>query len=107
MLENQRRGNFVRIYPTKNSDYYDCFLSGNKQIQQTVYYYLYSEVFPSFKNFSKQVFTLEKMEKAQRKSQVDSSKFHRSDNRRIARELLLEYLRRVLAMVEKGVSEEV
>ena len=27
MLEHQRRGNFVRIYPTKNSDYYDCFLS--------------------------------------------------------------------------------
>ena len=23
MLEHQRRGNFVRIYPTKNSDYYD------------------------------------------------------------------------------------
>ena len=27
MLENHRRGNFVRIYPTKSSDYYDCFLS--------------------------------------------------------------------------------
>jgi hypothetical protein len=27
LLENQRRGNFVRIYPTKNSDYYDCFVS--------------------------------------------------------------------------------
>ena len=27
MLEYQRRGNFVRMYPTKNSDYYDCFLS--------------------------------------------------------------------------------
>ena len=27
ILENQRRGNFVRIYPTKNSDFYDCFLS--------------------------------------------------------------------------------
>ena len=30
ILENQRRGNFVRIYPTKNSDFYDCFLSQNK-----------------------------------------------------------------------------
>ena len=27
LLEYQRRGNFVRIYPTKNSDFYDCFLS--------------------------------------------------------------------------------
>ena len=31
LLENQRRGHFVRIYPTKNSDFYDCFLSQNKQ----------------------------------------------------------------------------
>ena len=34
MLEYQRRGNFVRMYPTKNSDYYDCFLSSNRQTQQ-------------------------------------------------------------------------
>ena len=34
MLEYQRRGNFVRMYPTKNSDYYDCFLSQNRQTQQ-------------------------------------------------------------------------
>jgi len=33
ILENQRRGNFVRIYPTKNSDFYDCFLSHNKTNQ--------------------------------------------------------------------------
>lgn len=33
MLENQRRGNFVRIYPTKNSDYYDCFVSSNLTTQ--------------------------------------------------------------------------
>ena len=33
MLEHYRRGNFVRIYPTKNSDYYDCFLSQNRQTQ--------------------------------------------------------------------------
>jgi hypothetical protein len=31
MLENQRRGHFVRIYPSKNSDFYDCFLSPSKQ----------------------------------------------------------------------------
>lgn len=34
MLEHKRRGNFCRIYPTKNSDYYDCFLSMNPQCQQ-------------------------------------------------------------------------
>merc|ERR1712176_1698459 len=53
MLENQRRGNFVRIYPTKHSDYYDCFLSQNRQCQQQLYYALFSDVFPSFKDLTK------------------------------------------------------
>jgi len=53
MLEHQRRGNFVRIYPTKNSDYYDCFLSSNRQTQQQLYYTLFSDVFPSFKDLTK------------------------------------------------------
>jgi hypothetical protein len=49
ILENNRRGNFVRVYPTKNSDFYDCFLT-QKQNQQVVYQFLYSEVFFSFKD---------------------------------------------------------
>jgi hypothetical protein len=53
MLEQQRRGNFVRIYPTKNSDYYDCFLSQNRQTQQQLYYTLFSNVFTSFKDLTK------------------------------------------------------
>ena len=53
MLEYQRRGNFVRMYPTKNSDYYDCFLSANRQTQQQLYYALYSDCVPSFKDLSK------------------------------------------------------
>ena len=53
MLEYQRRGNFVRMYPTKNSDYYDCFLSSNRQTQQQLYYALYSDCVPSFKDLSK------------------------------------------------------
>ena len=53
MLEHKRRGNFCRIYPTKNSDYYDCFLSVNAQCQQQLYYALYSKVFPSFKDLAK------------------------------------------------------
>jgi len=50
MLEHQRRGHFVRIYPTKNSDYYDCFLSQSRQTQQQLYYALYSDCFNSFKD---------------------------------------------------------
>jgi hypothetical protein len=32
MLEYKRKGNFIRIYPSKNSDFYDCFISQNKQV---------------------------------------------------------------------------
>lgn len=50
LLENSRRGNFIRIYPTKNSDFYDCFLSGSRLMQQTIYNFLYNESFISFKD---------------------------------------------------------
>ena len=53
ILENKRRGSFIRIYPTKNSDFYDCFLSHNKANQQVLYQFLYSEVFFSFKDVNK------------------------------------------------------
>jgi hypothetical protein len=43
----------VRIYPSKHSDCYDCYLSTNRHTQQTLYQFLYSEVFPSFKDFHK------------------------------------------------------
>lgn len=46
MLEYKRRGNFIRVYPCKNSDFYDCFLSQqNKQMQQVLYYFLCSDIF--------------------------------------------------------------
>ena len=43
----------MRIYPSKHSDCYDCFLSTNRLTQQTLYQFLYSEVFPSFKDVHK------------------------------------------------------
>ena len=39
----------MRVYPCKNSDFYDCFLT-QKQNQQTVYQILFSDIFMSFKD---------------------------------------------------------
>lgn len=93
MLEHQRRGNFVRIYPTKNSDYYDCFLGGNRHNQQMLYYYLYTDVFPSFKDVRncKPIFGEKHLDKQKRVE----------DKRLICRELLLEYLVRILNCARK------
>jgi hypothetical protein len=60
LLEDQRKGNFLRIYPAKNSDAYDQYLS-QKSINKAVYSFLYSEVFCSFKKASK--FSFDQLEK--------------------------------------------
>jgi len=100
LLENQRRGNFVRIYPTKNSDYYDCFFSQNRANQQMLYYYLYSEVFPSFKDYIKpsSLFSSDHILKALQQAHNPCTSNPAADNRRITREILLEYLQRVLKL---------
>jgi hypothetical protein len=45
LLESQRHENFLRIYPTKNSDFYDFFLQGNKTTAQSVYNFIFSDSF--------------------------------------------------------------
>ena len=45
LLESQRHENFLRIYPTKNSDFYDFFLQGNKTAAQSVYSFIFSDSF--------------------------------------------------------------
>ncbi len=43
MAEYQRRGNFFRIFPAKNSDCYDAFFSGPRPYNKMVYRVLYSD----------------------------------------------------------------
>ena len=46
--EYERKGNFVRIYPTKCSDMFDCFFQSNRFINKMIYRYLYTdELFPN------------------------------------------------------------
>jgi hypothetical protein len=41
--EYQRRGNFIRIYPAKNSDIYDQFFSGPRPYNKAVYKALFTD----------------------------------------------------------------
>jgi hypothetical protein len=41
--EYLRRGNFVRIYPAKNSDIYDCFFNGPRPYNKLVYKAIYTD----------------------------------------------------------------
>ena len=43
LAENTRKGNFVRIYPAKNSDIYDCFFNGPRSYNKIVYKALYTD----------------------------------------------------------------
>mmetsp|Transcript_30116 Transcript_30116/g.29392 ORF Transcript_30116/g.29392 Transcript_30116/m.29392 type:complete len:80 (+) Transcript_30116:1851-2090(+) len=42
-VEFLRRGNFVRIYPAKNSDIYDCYFSSVRPYNRMVYKALYTD----------------------------------------------------------------
>lgn len=111
ILENQRRGNFVRIYPTKNSDFYDCFLSQNKTNQQTLYQFLYSEVFLSFKDVtlppSKSMLTIADSTPATDSPAILASRADHGSKKpqenfgRIVRELMGEYIARVLRLLQE------
>ena len=47
LLENERIGHYVRIYPAKNSNMYDQFFSGPRPLNKLVYKMLFSnEVLP-------------------------------------------------------------
>lgn len=108
MLEHQRRGNFVRIYPTKNSDFYDCFLSQNKQNQQAVYHFLYSDVFLSFKDAcnTKNMFVgfQTDCDPGLRRKQRGSGLaiYAEINGSKIAKELLYEYFSRVIALLKEA-----
>ena len=38
-----RKGNFVRIFPAKNTDIYDCFFNGSRPYNKLVYKAIYSD----------------------------------------------------------------
>ncbi len=45
--EYQRKQNFCRIYPARNSKLYDKYFSGNKQLTKLIYKVLYPpEILP-------------------------------------------------------------
>ena len=45
LAENNRKGNFIRIYPAKGSDFYDQFFENPRPYNRYVYKMLYSDYF--------------------------------------------------------------
>jgi hypothetical protein len=43
LAENSRKGNFIRIYPAKNTDIYDCFFASPRPYNKLVYKVLYTD----------------------------------------------------------------
>ena len=43
MSENSRKGNFIRIYPAKGSDVYDCFFNSPRPYNKLVYKVLFTD----------------------------------------------------------------
>jgi hypothetical protein len=43
LAENARKGNFIRIYPAKNTDIYDCFFASPRPYNKLVYKVLYTD----------------------------------------------------------------
>ena len=43
LQENTRKGNFIRIFPAKNSDIYDCFFNGPRPFNRLLYKVLYTD----------------------------------------------------------------
>ena len=41
--EYQKKGNFIRIYPAKNTDIYDCFFNTPRPFNKLVYRALYTD----------------------------------------------------------------
>ena len=47
LAENNRKGNFIRIYPSQGSDFYDQFFEKPRPYNRYVYKMLYSDYFDS------------------------------------------------------------
>jgi hypothetical protein len=43
ITEYLRKGNFLRIYPAKNSDIYDCFFNGTRPFNKVLYKVFYTD----------------------------------------------------------------
>jgi hypothetical protein len=43
LSEYQKRGNFIRIYPAKGSDIYDCYFNGPRPFNKLIYKVLYTD----------------------------------------------------------------
>lgn len=43
LAEYSRKGNFIRIFPAKGSDIYECFFTGARPYNKIVYKALYTE----------------------------------------------------------------
>jgi hypothetical protein len=43
LQEYQKKGNYLRIFPAKNSDIYDCFFSGPRPFNRLIYKVLYTD----------------------------------------------------------------
>jgi hypothetical protein len=43
LSEYQKRGNFIRIYPAKGSEIYDCYFNGPRPFNKLVYKVLYTD----------------------------------------------------------------
>lgn len=43
LQEYQKKGNFIRIYPAKGSDIYDCFFNGPRPYNKLIYKVLYTD----------------------------------------------------------------
>jgi hypothetical protein len=41
--ENNRKGNYSRVYPSKGCEFYDCFFQGIKPINKLLVKYLFTE----------------------------------------------------------------
>ena len=43
LIEDQRKGNFIRIYPSRDSDIYDQYFTPPRASNKILYKYLYSD----------------------------------------------------------------
>lgn len=43
LTENARKGNFIRIYPSRSSDQYDIYFGNSKPLHRIIYKLLFSE----------------------------------------------------------------
>lgn len=84
--ESKRMGNFVRIYPSKDSNYYDKFFFIQRGSNKTVYYYLFVKT-----HFEEKINELEIQKPVKKEVEKESKKVLITGD-----DILIEYLSRVL-----------